>query len=233
MAPDPVPPAPPAPRPRDLLRALLREAWADSRHGDGRATARWLIAGNLLTLVLAFAQGWSLGALLWPYWLQSVAIGAFNVRRILALKAFSTEGMSSGGAPVPATRAAQVGMATFFCVHYGMFHLVYMMFLFAAPASGAELPWLAACGVALWLAQWRAHRAEVAADARGSPRLGMLMFAPYVRVLPMHLVIIFGIGFAGGGGFAMLLFGVLKTLADLAAHAIEQRLVAGAGQAAR
>jgi 4-hydroxybenzoate polyprenyltransferase len=191
-----------------------------------RTTLLALLAGNLATLVLALANGWSLGALVLPYWLQSVAIGVFNIRRMLALRRFSTEGFSSGGGPVPETRAGQVSTATFFAVHYGLFHLFYLLFLVLALPAPGEWPGVLACGVVLWLSQWQAHRAERAADAQGRPNLGLMMFAPYVRILPMHLVLIFGVSMGGGGSFALLFFGVLKTAADLAAHAIEQHLVA-------
>ncbi|MCE3004492.1 MAG: DUF6498-containing protein [Xanthomonadaceae bacterium] len=206
----------------------------DTEHGapssrrpeDGRLALAALLAGNAATLAIAIAQGWSMAALLLPYWLQSVAIGAFNVRRILALRRFSTKGLSSGGQRVPETREGQVSTARFFAFHYGGFHLGYLLFVLATPPAVGEWPWLAACAAALLVAQWREHRADVRDDAAGRPNLGLLMFAPYVRVVPMHLTAIFAIGAEGAA--AMLWFGLLKTLADVGAWAIDRALFARA-----
>ena len=57
-------------------------------------------------------------------------------------------------------------------------------------------------------------------DYRGKPNLGVLMFYPYLRILPMHLTILLGSMFSS----ALPLFIVLKTGADLGMHAIEQRI---------
>ena len=57
-----------------------------------------------------------------------------------------------------------------------------------------------------------------------TPNLGTIMFMPYLRVIPMHLTIIFGGFMVGGNGInmtGMVLFMGLKTLADAAAHLIE------------
>ena len=53
------------------------------------------------------------------------------------------------------------------------------------------------------------------------PNLGTLMFYPYLRILPMHLLI------AAGhllGGSQLAGFIVLKTLADVGMQAVEDRL---------
>jgi hypothetical protein len=47
------------------------------------------------------------------------------------------------------------------------------------------------------------------------------MFTPYVRIVPMHLTILLGATLGSGKG--LLLFGVLKTLADVVMHVIEHR----------
>ena len=69
---------------------------------------------------------------------------------------------------------------------------------------------------------WRSHVEHVAADLQGRPNIGKLMFMPYVRIFPMHFIIIFG-AISGGGRGTLLLFVVMKTLADLAMHRIEHR----------
>jgi hypothetical protein len=59
-------------------------------------------------------------------------------------------------------------------------------------------------------------------DLERTRNLGSLMFFPYARILPMHLTIIFG-GFIAFRFAAVLLFLLLKTLADLAMHAVEHQ----------
>ena len=46
------------------------------------------------------------------------------------------------------------------------------------------------------------------------------MFFPYVRIIPMHVFILFG-AFAMGSGGALVFFLILKALADEAMHALE------------
>ena len=88
-----------------------------------------VIIGNLVSIYFAFSQGWALSQIMWIYWGQSVIIGVMNVIRMLALKDFTTKGMSQNGEPVPETQAAKNGMAAFFAFHYGFFHFVYAVFL--------------------------------------------------------------------------------------------------------
>jgi hypothetical protein len=47
---------------------------------------RSLLASNLLTLALAVWQRWPLVVLLWPYWVQSIVIGWYARKRILAAR---------------------------------------------------------------------------------------------------------------------------------------------------
>ena len=54
------------------------------------------------------------------------------------------------------------------------------------------------------------------------------MFTPYLRIVPMHLTIIFG-GLMAHTNAGLLLFGVLKTVADVAMHAVEHRRLAQVG----
>jgi hypothetical protein len=69
-------------------------------------------------------------------------------------------------------------------------------------------------------------RPGIAADLRGDPDLGALMFTPYLRVLPMHLGIIFVAG-AGDGTWLRVRFTVLftvpNTASNLALDAIDRR----------
>ncbi len=60
-------------------------------------------------------------------------------------------------------------------------------------------------------------------DAQGTPNIGTLMFTPYLRVVPMHLTIVFGAVALGSTG--VLVFGGMKMVADVAMHVAEHRLL--------
>jgi hypothetical protein len=114
---------------------------ADPRVAPTRGTLG-LVLANLVTLGVALAFDWPPSYLLWPYWLQSLVIGGFAVRQMLAAPRVSTEGFTSNGQRVPETRAGRVSTARFFCVHYGFFHAGHAVFI----ATGSGLPQ----GMDLW-----------------------------------------------------------------------------------
>lgn len=211
-------------------------------------SARGILAANVLTVAVALWQGWGLLQLLWPFWIQSVIIGWYARRRMLVLQDFCTDGLKINNRAVDATPETLRRTANFFAVHYGFFHFGYLVFLlgFAAGAdvdgrvpvtneSTGQVHMLMvgqvhpldfliflALGVGFWFGHRASHREHVRRDLEGRPSLGKLMFIPYLRVFPMHLTIIFG-GLLGGG--AVLLFGCLKTVADLLMHRVEHRML--------
>lgn len=182
-----------------------------------RSSARNLILANIITLFAALAFQWEVAWLLWPYWIQSVIIGIYARKRMLSLTQFSTEGFTSNDQPVPENEQGKRSTANFFVLHYGGFHLGYLVFLLAEHrVSGLwNMLILFACGVSFVLSQRATYAVQHAADLRGKPNLGRLMFMPYVRILPIHLGIIFGSALAGGA-FMLMLFTALKTLSDIA-----------------
>ena len=54
------------------------------------------------------------------------------------------------------------------------------------------------------------------------PNIGHMMFFPYIRIVPMHVFILFG-AFAVGPSGGLVFFLLLKTIADTAMHAFEHR----------
>ncbi len=193
-------------------------------------TKRSLILANLATISMALVFQWPTGLLLWPYWIQSVIIGWFSRRRILALQDFSTDGLKVNDQPVEPTLHTQRRTANFFALHYGLFHFAYAIFLWPGSKPLSTLDWLGIAVSALTFAANHRHsfQRNVEADAAGKPNIGTLMFLPYARIVPMHLAILLGGAIAGGAAHSpitTLLFGGLKTAADVAMHVLEHRIL--------
>lgn len=203
---------------------------ASDRGADGPSgNSLWgLVAGNVFAVVLALWQGGSLGFLLWPFWIQSVVIGWYNVRRMLALQRFAVDGFRINGQPAQETPQTRRSTALFFAVHYGLFHLAYLVFLLVmfVPAR-EEWVWIAVATAGFVLHHRFAFVRFCAADRDRRPNIGSMMFLPYVRVFPMHLAIIGGAAVldSGATGWAIVLFGALKTLADVLMERWEQSLL--------
>jgi hypothetical protein len=193
-----------------------------------------LLIANVLTTALALWQQWSISALLVPFWLQSMVLGMLHVRRILALKNFSTEGFTSNGQRVPEDRSGKRSTALFFALHYGFFHLFYLVFVFMAIATSKSpaVPsgqWLLLLLIIVIVTQYLTHRDNMRRDALGRPNIGGMMFLPYLRVIPMHLIIFIGARF-GNSELTLLSFMAMKTLADLGMQWAEVGLQRGAAK---
>ncbi len=161
--------------------------------------------------------------IIWVYWAQSIIIGFFNFKRILHLKQFSTENFRINDRPVEPTVGTKRYVAVFFAVHYGFFHLVYMVFLLA---EWSNLSMLDAAGVAVCVIMFIfnhrfSFKYNLEQDLNRKPNIGRIMFFPYIRIIPMHLTIILGGLLAGDSIGALILFLMLKTIADLIMHQIE------------
>lgn len=180
-----------------------------------------LAASNGLVIVIALALDWTLVSMMLVYWTQSVVIGVSNVCRILALERFSTENFTINKRPVDPTPQTKRQVATFFMLHYGIFHFAYLVFI--VTEAGDEPLFDAGflvCAAAFALNHLYSYRYNRDLDRRGRPNIGTLMFTPYLRIIPMHLTIVFGLSRAHGS-LGLLFFGGLKTAADVLMHYVE------------
>jgi len=184
-----------------------------------------LLETNLLVILLAVIERWSLSQVMWIYWGQSVVIGFFNVKRILCLHKFSTEGFKINGHYVQPTKKVQRQVAFFFAIHYGFFHAIYLIFLMTGTGYFSRIDMLGLIGgIALFAVNHSlSFRHNVKKDLSRTPNIGTIMFFPYARIIPMHLTIIFGAFSSKSNVIVLVLFLLMKTAADLLMHTIEHR----------
>ena len=193
-----------------------------------------LLLSNLFTMVLAVYQQWDVFVLMWIYWGQSVIIGYFNVHRIMDLKEFSTAGFRINNRPVKPTPATQRQTAIFFALHYGIFHLGYLVFLGADAkvAGGFPVFSVLVCVGVFYLNHWFSYRYNREQEQDRVPNIGSIMFFPYIRIIPMHLMIVAGVTVLGGSTGALIVFLLLKTAADVAMHVVEHAMARAAARRA-
>ncbi len=202
------------PRTRQELHDLIREV------GPG---ILWLLAANLATMIMALAQGWSLAPLMWVYWCQSVIIGVCNWLRIRRLKQFSVTGLKVNGKRIEEpTPAIKRWMSNFFAMHFGFFHLVYLLFLLSfLDEIPMEVVLAAMAGVlSFGINHAASYRQHLRQDAPSTPGIASMCFLPYARVVPMHLVIFMAAIYGPESVMALFVFLLLKTLIDLIMHAV-------------
>ncbi|WP_409432492.1 DUF6498-containing protein [Litorimonas sp. RW-G-Af-16] len=195
-----------------------------------------LVISNLIPLIGVFAFGWDVGTILLLYWLESVIIGVLNVPKMMltAIKPRAHKSKQDG-----LTLASVIGTVPrciFFIVHFGMFSIVHLVFLrqffpelpevktldWQSPVALTALVLLVSHGVSFMI-NFLGKREYLTRDATSQ------MFAPYPRVMVMHVVIILG-GFLvlslGSPVYALVTLIAMKILIDLAAHNKEHRKAA-------
>lgn len=197
----------------------------------GDASLWSLLFSNLVTIYFAVQEGWNLSVLMWIYWFQSVTIGIFNFLRILKLEEFSTEGVLINNKPVDPTASTKRTIAFFFLFHYGFFHLVYFFFLSAdavlalfSPSANPKDAYYILLSALLFFANHLLSFIYNRPRDSKKQNIGTLMFYPYARVLPMHIIITL----AGIFGALMLpFFLLLKTCSDAIMHVMERKIRQG------
>lgn len=182
-----------------------------------------LVLSNCLTIGVAVAKNWPLLTLLIVYWVQSVIIGFFNYWRIVTLKEFSTEGFYLNDKPVSPTEKTKRSAANFFALHYGFFHAIYAVFLFSY-AGDVNVTYVLWGGCIFFLDHLFSFKYNREKDEKKKRNIGSLMFLPYVRIVPMHIIILF-CGVLLSGKAPLIMFLGLKTVADAVMHIVEHEML--------
>ena len=185
------------------------------------ATAVLLVGVNLLPVWAVLEGRAGMGDVFLVYWFENVVVWACGIVRVATAEGIDTHGGMVG---------QRKGLAPFFALHYGVFTLVHGFFAGAmALVVGLE----GGIGQVLLLALLIAvsHVVSLAVNwfGRGERLVvgsGTAAFAPYPRMLVLHVGIILGFMFIGGPNAtdhgaqvnAVATLCGLKTLVDLLFH---------------
>jgi hypothetical protein len=196
-----------------------------------------LLLANAVTIGLFIAGHASVLQVLWTYWWQSITIGLIQVIRLLTLGKYTTA--SAAGSTLAATpvlgRLMGVYASLFFVVHYGIFHLVYAIFLSGFGSSSTFSvnstvyqavfsPTIHVSAVILGTAIFALHHGlsflAERADIRRDPSaysFTQVFSQPYKRIVPMHLIIILGpvLAIVIGETWVVVVFMLIKTVVDV------------------
>ena len=219
-----------------------------------------LVAFNLIPLVGVVFWGWNVVTLLVLYWVENGIVGILNVPKMLLARGpvIPDEGplRVNGG-----LAASNVGLVLFFLIHYGLFWFVHGVFVFALPAfatfteemtdgffPGTIEPTISSAirGPDMSAVAWGAlglaisHGASFVVNYVGRREYlrvsaARQMFAPYGRLVILHMAILLGAFVSltiGSPVGALIVLVILKTIVDLTLHLREHGVAIGAVRSA-
>ena len=217
-------------------------AWYAVTSSVGAVVA--LIVANAVPLIGVLFFGWSVWTILIVYWLENGIVGAFNVLKMVRAQG-DDDGVASGWSinGRPAAGMPRAGLVPFFIMHYGIFWVVHGVFVFTLPlfasfgSDGPNIgpgpdPWTIVLAI---VALFISHGLSYYFNFLGSGEYKRVtpvgqMFAPYGRLVVLHVTIIFGAiltALTGAPVAAVVVLVVLKTALDLALHLREHRRLSG------
>ena len=220
-------------------------AWYRVTSSVGAVVA--LVAANAIPLLGVLFFGWNVWTILIVYWLENGIVGLFNIAKMTRAEGdiVGTAGsITMNGRSV--SSMAKLGLIPFFVMHYGIFWLVHGVFVLTLPVFGSMGPAGSDGGPDLTdgfspvtilvavIALTISHAVSYYFNFLGSGEFRRVtaagqMFAPYGRLVVLHITIIVGgiaIAVTGAPAAAIAILVGLKTLMDLGFHLAEHRKVA-------
>ena len=187
-----------------------------------------LILANIVPLLGVMFWHWSLFSIMLIYWLENAIIGFYNIPKML---------MIGGVLAVP--------MVLFFVIHYGIFMIVHLAFIFAIFGGLMSSPHrvqhfsipVAFDGTTIlaFISLFVSHGISFFSNFVGKEEyecstIPKQMITPYGRIVIMHVTLILGGFFAmalGAPPLALAVMVLLKIGADLFSH-VRERSIPGA-----
>jgi hypothetical protein len=216
------------------------------RVGSSNAAVAGLLISNAIPLVGVLFLGWNVWTILIIYWLENGVIGFFNIVKMAR---------AAGGTGGPVSRVAgKIADISFFMVHYGLFWLAHGSIILTlsevrsvtvfgkAICTSDGGPCISSDGVSTFISDpvavaivliglFISHGVSYMSNyiGRGEylrTNANSQMFAPYGRLLVLHVTILvggFAIAITGAPAAAVVILVVLKTALDLGLHLAEHR----------
>ncbi|MEO5884445.1 MAG: DUF6498-containing protein [Candidatus Limnocylindrales bacterium] len=217
-------------------------AWYRLTSSVGAVVA--LLVANVIPLVGVLFLGWNVWTILIVYWLENGIVGVFNVAKMARAEGGDADGSPNvivNGRSVSST--AKLGLIPFFVMHYGIFWTVHGVFVLTLPlfgsmgadtgpdmTNGFSPGTIGIAVIALTISHAVSYYFNFlrGGEYRRVSAAGQ-MFAPYGRLVVLHITIILGgiaIASMGAPAAAIVILVGLKTLLDLGFHLAEHRKVA-------
>jgi hypothetical protein len=178
-----------------------------------------LVAANGAAIFIGWNLNLELAGLVFVYWMHSFVIGVTHVIRIRALL--------SGDKPLPGSAEAKRSLSGFTMVS-GWFHLFYLAFILGLTHGHVgRVGVILLCAAAFIFEQVAVLLRRLKEDAAEPPDLPLVSALPYLRILPVSIIML--VAFAAlqnPSRVALLAFGVIKTLMDAVMHITEQYVIA-------
>jgi hypothetical protein len=177
----------------------------------GNSSFLFLLAGNIYCIWYYQNNPDAFVTVVWIYWFQSVTIGIFNFLDLLTLKNFDGNDFKLNDKPLSHNKMG--GVAWFFLLHYGFFHFVYTIFLLVDFGIRSINKMVLIIGIAsFFLESILGFLKQKQLERSVKINIVIMFFLPYLRIIPMHLMIILPVFL---GWKPSLLFLVLKMGADI------------------
>jgi hypothetical protein len=183
-----------------------------------RDPAFWALVGFNALLIIQYSNNVKeYTTVIWLYWCQSVLLGFFNFIDMLTMKSdeISVDNMTINGKPAT-PQDAKGCLPWFFLVHYGGFHLGYLIFIFIdfnfLDIDFVTMKWALlslAVTYSFFFIQNKIRYRHIKRN------IGTMFFLPYLRIVPMHLMILLPKFFHLE---PVLTFLVLKMAMDIIGH---------------
>lgn len=159
---------------------------------------------NALTLLGVLAFGWPPGNVFLLFWAENAVLGLCTLVKVATARGavpshVHVSGIAASGNPVL--------LAVFFAFHYGLFCVVHLVFtIFVAVSVGVESSFLLlGFPVVLLAVRYTVETLTTWFGPEGQRRTtapGMAMFAPYPRIIVLHLAVLVAFGLTIGHGAA-------------------------------
>ena len=206
-----------------------------------------LIAVNLFNILMAIIFKWNIFDVMIVYWFQSISIGIFTFYRLynypleqIEREMSDDKALEVNDLAVTNPRMAKLFIAGFFAMHYGLFHLVYIIFIVGfAYSEGFPLDLLGGLiGALLFFVNhlysylfFKDKDENIRETESGYTKrftgisIADIFSKPYTRIFPIHLTIMAGAAISHfitevpfQSIFILLIFMGLKTIMDVIAH---------------
>jgi hypothetical protein len=185
-----------------------------------------LILVNLLPLAGVLFLGWQLFSVMFLYWSESAIIGFFNIFKMMQAEGQTRVNIELNDKPIE--RWSRPGVIGFFILHYSIFMVVHLMFIFALFKPARINPQqIALVFVFLFVSHGLSYLYNfIGKKEYQRISLSQLFVQPYGRIVLMHLTILGG-GFAvkslGEPLIALVIMIIIKIIIDLYAHLKEHK----------